>query len=268
MRSPKYWSFSFSISPSSEHPGLISFRMDWLDLLAVQGTLQSLRQHCSRPLRLKPHGCLSQCLPLHLVPRPPSQSSLPSPSPRKLRCTRNYIHLNLFLSFILRAAAVLVKDDVLYSGSGRLHCPDLLFSWVRLRGRGLQAALRAPAAPPASVWDEVRSRLRCGPGCGGGAGVRRALRASQGGGRHECRHGRCPLAAHGPSADRGKTDLAAGDQQQLGAGRRGHRWARAMPRVLGVDASSWPGGCHLGRSAVTRPRGDRWVVSAVDQAGL
>ena len=44
---PKYWSFSFSISPSSEHPGLISFRMDWLDLLAVQGTLKSLLQHHS-----------------------------------------------------------------------------------------------------------------------------------------------------------------------------------------------------------------------------
>ena len=42
IRWPKYWSFSFSISPSSEHPGLISFRMDWLDLLAVQGTLRSL----------------------------------------------------------------------------------------------------------------------------------------------------------------------------------------------------------------------------------
>ena len=42
MRWPKYWSFSFSISPPSEHPGLISFRMDWLDLLAVQGTLKSL----------------------------------------------------------------------------------------------------------------------------------------------------------------------------------------------------------------------------------
>ena len=45
MRWPKYWSFSFSISPSSEHPGLISFRMDWLDLFAVQGTLKSLLQH-------------------------------------------------------------------------------------------------------------------------------------------------------------------------------------------------------------------------------
>ena len=46
-RWPKYWSFSFSISPSNEHPGLISFRMDWLDLLAVQGTLKNLLQHHS-----------------------------------------------------------------------------------------------------------------------------------------------------------------------------------------------------------------------------
>ena len=45
MRWPKYWSFSFNISPSNEHPRLISFRMDWLDLLAVQGTLKSLLQH-------------------------------------------------------------------------------------------------------------------------------------------------------------------------------------------------------------------------------
>ena len=47
IRWPKYWSFSFNISPSSEHPGLISFRMDWLDLLAVQGALKSLLQHHS-----------------------------------------------------------------------------------------------------------------------------------------------------------------------------------------------------------------------------
>ena len=47
IRWPKYWTFSFSISPSNEHPGLISFRMDWLDLLAVQGTLKSLLQHHS-----------------------------------------------------------------------------------------------------------------------------------------------------------------------------------------------------------------------------
>ena len=47
IRWPKYWSFSFSISPSNEHPGLISFRLDWFDLLAVQGTLKSLLQHHS-----------------------------------------------------------------------------------------------------------------------------------------------------------------------------------------------------------------------------
>ena len=50
MRQPKYWTFSFSISPSNEHPGLISCRMDWLDLLAVQGTLKSLLQHHSSKL--------------------------------------------------------------------------------------------------------------------------------------------------------------------------------------------------------------------------
>ena len=53
MRWPKYWSFSFSIIPSKEIPGLISFRMDWLDLLAVQGTLKSFLQH---------HICISVCI--------------------------------------------------------------------------------------------------------------------------------------------------------------------------------------------------------------
>ena len=48
MRWPKYWCFSFSLSPSKEHPGLISFRMDWLDLLAVKGTLKSLQHHSSK----------------------------------------------------------------------------------------------------------------------------------------------------------------------------------------------------------------------------
>ena len=56
MRWPKYWSFSFSISPSNEHPGLISFRMDWLDLLAVQGTLTSLLQHYSSKASIFQHS--------------------------------------------------------------------------------------------------------------------------------------------------------------------------------------------------------------------
>ena len=56
MRWPKFWSFSFSISPSKEHPGLISLRMDWLDLLAVQGTLKSLLQHHSSKASILPHS--------------------------------------------------------------------------------------------------------------------------------------------------------------------------------------------------------------------
>ena len=56
MRWPKYWSFSFSISPSKEHLGLISFRMDWLDLLAVQGTLKSLLQHHSSKVSILQHS--------------------------------------------------------------------------------------------------------------------------------------------------------------------------------------------------------------------
>ena len=56
IRWPKYWSFSFNISPSNEHPGLISFRMDWLGLLAVQGTLKSLLQHRSSKASILQHS--------------------------------------------------------------------------------------------------------------------------------------------------------------------------------------------------------------------
>ena len=56
IRWPKYWSFIFSISPSNEHSGLISFRMDWLDLLAVQGTLKSLLQHHSSKASILQHS--------------------------------------------------------------------------------------------------------------------------------------------------------------------------------------------------------------------
>ena len=56
IRWPKYWNFSFSIIPSKEHPGLVSFRMDWLDLLAVQGTLKSLLQHHSSKASILQHS--------------------------------------------------------------------------------------------------------------------------------------------------------------------------------------------------------------------
>ena len=56
IRWPSYWNFSFNISPSNEHPGLLSFRMDWLDLLAVQGTLKSLLQHHSSKASILQHS--------------------------------------------------------------------------------------------------------------------------------------------------------------------------------------------------------------------
>ena len=65
MRWPKYWSFSFSITPSNEHPGLISFRMDWLDLLAVQGTLKSLLQYHSSKASILQRSAFFTVQPSH-----------------------------------------------------------------------------------------------------------------------------------------------------------------------------------------------------------
>ena len=66
MRWPRYWSFSFSISPFDEHPGLISFRMDWLDLLAVQGALKSLLQHHSSEASILQHSAFFMVQLSHL----------------------------------------------------------------------------------------------------------------------------------------------------------------------------------------------------------
>ena len=78
MRWPKYWSFSFNVIPSKEHPGLISFRMDWLDLLAVQGTLKSLLQVQFSSVQFS-HSVVSDSLRPHKLQhaRPPC----PSPTP-------------------------------------------------------------------------------------------------------------------------------------------------------------------------------------------
>ena len=84
IRGPKYWSFSFNISPSNEYSGIISFRMDWLDLLAVQGTLKSLLQHHSSKASILWHSSSSQVPPNH-------------------REERNYTECVYFLMEILRA---------------------------------------------------------------------------------------------------------------------------------------------------------------------
>ena len=68
MRRPKYWSFSFSISPSNEHPGLISFRMDWLNLPAVQGTPKSLLQHHSSNASILQHSAFFRRRQWHPTP--------------------------------------------------------------------------------------------------------------------------------------------------------------------------------------------------------
>ena len=70
MRWPKYCSFSFSISPSNEHPGLISFRMDWLDLLAVHGTLKSLLQHHSSKAAILRHSAFFTVQLSHPLEKP------------------------------------------------------------------------------------------------------------------------------------------------------------------------------------------------------
>ena len=83
IRWTKYWSFSFSISPSSEYSGLISFRMDWLDLLAVQGTLKSLLQHHSS---MPPRHCKNKAKPLgvalNALATSPAHTSPLQPQPR------------------------------------------------------------------------------------------------------------------------------------------------------------------------------------------
>ena len=66
IRWPKYWSFSYNISPSNEHPGLVSFRMDWLDLLAVQGTHKSLLQHHSTKASILWHSAFTRVQLSHL----------------------------------------------------------------------------------------------------------------------------------------------------------------------------------------------------------
>ena len=81
MRWPKYWSFSFSIIPSKEHPGLLSFRTDWLDLLAVQGTLKSLLQHHNSKASILQRSAFFTVQlshpPIHDYWNPPYDSAIP-----------------------------------------------------------------------------------------------------------------------------------------------------------------------------------------------
>ena len=114
MRWPKYWSFSFSISPSNEHPGLISFRMDWLDLLSVQGTLKSLLQHHSEK------APILQCSAFFTV-----QLSHPYMTTGKTIALTRWTFVGKVMSLLLNMLSRLVITFL--PGSKRL-----LISWLQL----------------------------------------------------------------------------------------------------------------------------------------
>ena len=113
IRWPKYWSFSLSISPSNEHPGLISFRMDWLDLLPVQGTLKSLLQHHSSK------ASILQCSPFFTV-----QLSHPYMTTGKTIALTSQTFVGKVMSLLLIMLSRLVKTFLPRS-------KRLLISWLQ-----------------------------------------------------------------------------------------------------------------------------------------
>ena len=113
MRWPKYWSFSFIISPSNEHPGLISFRMDWLDLLAVQGTLKGLLQHHSSK------ASILQCSAFCIV-----QLSHPYMTTRKTTALTRWTFVGKVMSLLFNMLSTLVTAFLPRS-------KHLLISWLQ-----------------------------------------------------------------------------------------------------------------------------------------
>jgi len=113
IRWPKYWSFSFNISPSNEHPGLISFRMDWLDLLEVQGTLKSLLQHHSSK------ASILQCSAVFIV-----QLSHPYMTTGKTIALTRWTFVDKVMSLLFNMLSRLV-----ITSSPRSKC--LLISWLQ-----------------------------------------------------------------------------------------------------------------------------------------
>ena len=113
MRWPKYWSFSFSISPSNEHPGLVSFRMDWLDLLAVQGNLKSLLQHHTSKASILQHSAFFTV-----------QLSHPYMTTRKTIAWKRWTFVSKVMSLLLNMLSILVITFLPRS-------KRLLISWLR-----------------------------------------------------------------------------------------------------------------------------------------
>ena len=133
IRWPKYWSFSFNISPSNEHPGLISFRMDWLDLLAVQGTFMSLLQHhCSK-------ASIFQCSAFFIV-----QLSHPYMTTGKIIALTRLIFVGKVMSLLFNMLPRLVITFLARS-------KHLLISWLQSPSAVILEPWKIKSAPVSAV---------------------------------------------------------------------------------------------------------------------
>ena len=142
MRWPKYWSFSFSIIPSKEYPGLISFRMDWLDLLAVQGTLQSLLQHHSSK------ASILRCLAFFTV-----QLSHPYMTTEKIIALTNWTFVGKVMSLLFNMLSMLVIMDFL--GGSVVKNPSPETQELRVWSLGLEDPLEEEMATHSRIlaWE-------------------------------------------------------------------------------------------------------------------
>ena len=144
MRWSKYWSFSFHISPFSEYPGLISFRMDWLDLLAIQGTLKSVLQHCSSKASIFQHSAFFTV-----------QLSHPYMTTGKTIALTRWTFVGKVISLLLNMLSSLVVTF--------LQSKHLLISWLQspsaviLEPRKIKSATVSTVAP--SICHEVMGRM-------------------------------------------------------------------------------------------------------------
>ena len=132
MTWPKYWSFSFSISPSKEHPGLISFTVDWLDLLAVQGTLKSLRQHHSSKASILQH---SACFTV--------QHSHPYTTTEKTIALTRRTFVGIVISLLLNMLSRLVIT---------LRSTCLLISWLQSPSAVILEPQKTKSDTASTVW--------------------------------------------------------------------------------------------------------------------
>ena len=145
MRWPKYWSFSLSISPSNEHPGLIFFRMDWLDLLAVQGTLKSLLQHHSSK------GSICRCSAFFTV-----QLSHPYMTTRQTIALTRWTYVGKVMSLLFNMLSSLVITFLPRS-------KRLLISWLQSPSaiRLLQILSSFPCYTVGPCWLSILNTEKC-----------------------------------------------------------------------------------------------------------